>query len=405
MDNGKNGNLAFAMAAAASLTPDGEKSIYAKARDICAMTSFYTTTFMLHGHTGGGIGEIWRSAAMGLLAEKKPLQYREFMDHRKWHYDLSRRFDGSFGILGGAGYDNERMGRRLRPEPTPFPRKTLRITGAPPSKFSKTYQLPPARGAPRRTTSSSPWIPSPTRTANVRTSPAKPSTKDSAKPLIIRLNEKELSDDEIRRYVYHPEYLIRNMVSNNAAGLSCDYMFPKPGKRVRPELLEEFARHSRPARPQRRPPRRHQGLRSRGRLVASASSTSPSSASRTTRNPGSSRTPASPSSQRGTPDMIVPHVDLLLSYLKHPEQWLQNGALMALANVVTDERCYEKVLPAHGRTHSAPPRAKAPPAALIRACAKNSPPPARKSAISPSRPSAMPIRTTAAPAPGSAART
>ena len=56
VDNGKNGKLAFAMAAAASLTPEGEKSIYAKARDNSAKTSFHTTTFMLHGHTGGGIG-------------------------------------------------------------------------------------------------------------------------------------------------------------------------------------------------------------------------------------------------------------------------------------------------------------------------------------------------------------
>jgi len=107
VDNGKNGKLAFAMAAAAALTPDGENSLYAKARDLCAMQSFYSTTFMLHGHTGGGIGEIWRSAAMGLLYEKKPAQYRDFMDNRQWHYDLSRRFDGSFGILGGAGYDKE----------------------------------------------------------------------------------------------------------------------------------------------------------------------------------------------------------------------------------------------------------------------------------------------------------
>jgi hypothetical protein len=103
VDNGKNGNLAFAMAAAASLTPNGERSVYAGARDVCAMTSFYTTSFMLHGHTGGGIGEIWRSAAMGLLHERKPKQYREFMDNRKWHYELSRRFNGSFGILGGGG--------------------------------------------------------------------------------------------------------------------------------------------------------------------------------------------------------------------------------------------------------------------------------------------------------------
>ena len=110
VDNGKNGKLAFAMAAAAALTPDGENSRYAKARDVCAIQSFYTTSFMLHGHTGGGIGEIWRSAAMRLMREKRPKQYRDFMDNRRWHYDLSRRFDGSFGILGGAGYDKEQWG-------------------------------------------------------------------------------------------------------------------------------------------------------------------------------------------------------------------------------------------------------------------------------------------------------
>ncbi|NCQ36190.1 hypothetical protein GW813_14180, partial [bacterium] len=133
VDNGKNGNLAFAMAAAAALTPEGEDSLYAAARDTSAMTSFYTTSFMLHGHTGGGIGEIWRSGSMGLLHEKKPKQYRDFMDKRSWHYDLSRRFDGSFGILGGGGYDKEQWGVAYGWAYT-VPRKNLRIFGAPPTK-------------------------------------------------------------------------------------------------------------------------------------------------------------------------------------------------------------------------------------------------------------------------------
>ena len=46
--------------------------------------------------------------------------------------------------------------------------------------------------------------------------------------------------------------------------------------------------------------------------------------------------------------MIVPQVDVILPYLKHQEQWLQNGALTALVAVCTDERCYEKVLPPVG---------------------------------------------------------
>ena len=110
VDNGKNGNLALGMAAAASLTPDGQNSIYARASETAALSGFYTTAFMLHGHTGGGIGEVWRSAAMGLLYDKAPKHYRQFMDSRQWIYELSRRYNGSFGILGGARYDNETWG-------------------------------------------------------------------------------------------------------------------------------------------------------------------------------------------------------------------------------------------------------------------------------------------------------
>jgi hypothetical protein len=51
---------------------------------------------------------------------------------------------------------------------------------------------------------------------------------------------------------------------------------------------------------------------------------------------------------RGRADMIAPHVEVLLPYLQHPEWWLQNAALVALAPVAGDERCYRQVLPAIG---------------------------------------------------------
>jgi hypothetical protein len=351
VDNGKNGLLAFAMAAAASLTPDGENSVYATARDHMARTSLYTTTFMLHGHTGGGIGELWRSAAMCLLADAAPLQYRDFMDQRKWHYDLSRRFDGSFAILGGGGYDKEDWGVGYALTYV-VPRKTLRITGAPPSKFSKSYQLP-----------KSPWGTSadevflsldPVPGSDVDVS-KETLAKDSSLPLIRRLNEKELTDDEIRHYLQHPDYLIRNMVSLNAAGFSCDYMFPKPGKRVRPELLEEFARHGDPR-------VRNAGLRAAAMAFDPATDGSKRlfdfaiERLKDDRESWWVKDACLTLVERGTPDMIVPHVDLLLSYLKHPEQWLQNGALTALVKVCTDERCYEKVLPTMGDLFTTTPR-------------------------------------------------
>jgi hypothetical protein len=354
VDNGKHGNLAFAMAAAASLTPEGENSLYAKARDICAMTSFYTTTFMLHGHTGGGIGEIWRSSSMALLAEKKPRQYREFMDHRQWHYDLSRRFDGSFGILGGAGYDNIEWGA-LYPWAYTFPRKTLRITGAPPTKYSKTYQLPKRPWGTEADDIFLSLDSVPDKDGNTLDLSGEVLTKHSAKPYIISLNAKELSDDDFRQHIRHPEPLIRHMIANMTTGLTADYMFPKPGPKARPHLVEEFARHADPR------------VRNAAFRTAAQQLTNDHPLYATLFPIAIERLKDDAESwfvkdacllliANGTQDQIVPHVDLLLPYLAHPEQWLQNGALQALARVATDERCHAKVLPVIGEFIRKTPR-------------------------------------------------
>ncbi len=345
VDNGKNGNLAFAMAAAASLTPEGEQSIYARARDIAAMSSFYTTTFMLHGHTGGGIGEIWRSTAMGLLHDKKPKQYRGFMDGRQWHYDLSRRFDGSFGILGGAGYDKEEWGAGYALTYT-IPRKTLRITGAV-SPYAKAYALPSRPWGTAADDTFESLEPAARADGSRQDISDETLAKDSARPLILRLNAGPVSDDEVRRLVHHPEYLIRNMAANHAAGLTFDYMFPKPGPAVRTELLKEFRRSADPR-------VRSAGFRGSTKafdVSAPWAQEAFDDAIARLADPDESwfvKDAALALVGLGTPDMIAPHVDLIVPYLNHQEQWLQNGALTALVPVVADERCYARVLPAVG---------------------------------------------------------
>ncbi len=377
VDNGKNGNLAFVMAAAASLTPDGEQSIYAKARDVVAMSSFYTTTFMLHGHTGGGIGEIWRSAAMGLLHDKKPMQYREFMDARQWHYDLSRRWNGSFGILGGAGYDKEEWGAGYAITYT-IPRKTLRITGAK-SPYAKPYQLPERPWGTAADDAFESLEPAAYDDGSKQDVSNETLARDSAKPLITRLNaEAPVSDDEVRRLIHHPEPLIRHMASNHCAGLTFDYMFPKPGPEVRHALLAEF-RRSADARV------RNEGFRGTAKAFDPAA---PWAAEAIT--DAAARLADADESwwvkdaalsimARGTPDLIAPHVDLILPYLDHQEQWLQNGALMALAPVVADPRCYAKVLPAVGKLLKTCQRwsTTAGPIRLIRQQLANAPPAVR----------------------------
>lgn len=347
VDNGKNGNLALAMAAAAALTPEGEESIYARARDIAAMSSFYTTTYMLHGHTGGGIGEIWRSAAMTLLQNTKPAQYRDFLDNRKWHYDLSRKFDGSFTILGGAKYETTEWGG-CYPWVYVFPKKSLSITGAPPTKFSKTYQLPKR---PWGTAADEVFLSleaAPDKDGKRMDLSGETLAKDSAKPLIERFQKQgELSDDEIRKYIRHPEFLIRHMVANHAGGMEIHYMWQTPGKKVRPDLLEEFARDADPR-------VRYAGIRASIKVFDPEAEWSKKMfdyAIERLKDDEESwfvKDVCLSVVASATPDMILPHFELIESYLSHPEQWLNNGALEILAKLALDERLTERAMPIVG---------------------------------------------------------
>ena len=353
VDNGKNGNLAFAMAAAASLTPNGEQSVYAGARDAAALTSFYTTTCMLHGHTGGGIGEIWRSAAMGLLQQKMPAQYREFMDNRRWHYELSRRFDGSFGILGGADYDTVAWGAGYALTYT-IPRKTLRITGAPPSKFSKPYPLPKRPWGTQADDAFDSIQPAAFPDGKRADFSNETLANDSGRPLLVRMTQPDVSDDTLRRYVHHPDHFVRLIAARKAMGLDTLYLgkaIPGGGK-ARPALVLEFIR-SKDVR-----------VRCAAIHAVATNLTGDSLAAfvqpamldllvAMLKDPEESwwvkdavlnlfgRLPA---------NVIASHFDLILPYLKHQEWWLQSAALNALCRIAADPHCYQKILPAIGET-------------------------------------------------------
>ena len=342
VDNGKNGKLAFAMAAAAAMA--GEDSLYAKGRDLCAMQSFYTTTFMLHGHTGGGIGEIWRSAAMGLLYDKKPAQYRDFMDKRKWHYDLSRRYDGSFGIIGGGGYDKEQWGIAY-PLTYTMPRKTLRITGAPPTKFSKRYELPKQPWGTEADNAFLSLEAVPGKDGKKQDLSGETLARDSSMPFLRRFHgEEQPSDDDIRRYIHHPDYCIRFVAAMKTVGVNSGYIgWRKPGGKVRSELVMEFLQHD--------DPRVRQIM---FKAIAQTGGVSDEifelavKAIKNDRESWSIKDVALQIIGKGTAEQIIPLVDTLLPYLKHEEAWLRNAALTALTPVAGHEVCFDRVLPAIG---------------------------------------------------------
>jgi len=352
VDNGKNGNLAFAMAAAASLTPNGQQSVYAAARDACAMTSFYTTTFMLHGHTGGGIGEIWRSAAMGLLHDKAPAKYRQFMDNRKWHYDLSRRWDGSFCILGGARYDNTEWGAGYALTYT-IPRKTLRITGAPKTKFVHEYQLPKRPWGTKADDRFFSLEAAVDRDGKRRDLSGETLANDSSRPVQIRLTKSgEVSDAVLRKYAHHQDHAIRVTAARKAMGINSNYLgWRSAGGQKRSALVLELIQSKDP--------------RVRRAAVEAMTIGLPSDEPEKyltqevfdlliemLRNPEESwwvKDAALSLVGRAPADMVAGHVDLLIRYLKHEEWWLQHAALTALTPLVADRRCYQRILPAIGR--------------------------------------------------------
>ncbi len=219
-DNGKNGAVAFTMAAAAAVSPEGEQSVYASARDATAMRGFYSTHWMLHGHTGGGVGEIWRGAGMGLMHDKDTPRYRSFMDHRKWFYELSRRYDGSFAILGGGGYDNTGWGAGMGLSYT-IPRATLRISGAPPSQHSHEVSLPSQIWG---TTADNDFYSLKPAHMSGGTAPAVDQERvgrDYWIPAILnRISEGDA--DIIRTYIRHPDFEVRRRAAerlNDAGGL------------------------------------------------------------------------------------------------------------------------------------------------------------------------------------------
>jgi hypothetical protein len=107
-----------------------------------SMIDSYPGLVMGHGDDGRGDG-IWRSIVTSYLMKEKPDAYRQAMDRLTWWHDLSREPGGSIGIAtlawenGVIGSSGPGIGLSYT-----APLHTLRITGAPRTKYSKDYTLP-----------------------------------------------------------------------------------------------------------------------------------------------------------------------------------------------------------------------------------------------------------------------
>lgn len=337
VDNGKTGALAFAMQAATNLTPGGEKTVYAAARDRSAVKGFYSTSWMLIGHTGGGVGEIWRSASMGLMADREEKKYREFMDNRRWFYELSRRFDGSFGIIGGGNrYDRESWGVMMGLTYT-APRKTLRLTGAPKTEFSRSFKLPDR-----------PWG----NAADDVFYSGKPATglngesytealeketlaTGSSRAAFAVMGNPQVDDATLLQYAHHPDHGIRRGAASFIWRHERDHLIARllQSKDPRVRHAGTMAIHCRFKRRPLPPDRLTDEMVD---LLA-----------KMIQNPNEAWWGAENAMKAlaiARPDQIAPNVERLLYFLNRDDWWLSAAAMVPLARIVDDERFYKRIL-------------------------------------------------------------
>ncbi|MBT8037795.1 MAG: PDZ domain-containing protein [Verrucomicrobiae bacterium] len=341
VDNGKVGGLAFAMAAAASLTPDGEKSVYSKARDISATKSFYSTSWMLHGHTGGGIGEIWRSSAIALMHEKKPTKFREFVDNRTWHLDLSRRFDGSICILRDTdysrGYDIPFWGSGYAMTYT-VPRKTLRMTGAPPSKYSVKYQLPVRPWGNEADDVFYSLKPAPTPSGKVVDVDAERLKTDASWPILRKVNQPDVTDETLLMYCGHPEYNVRQATAKAIRNLERDSLIPTLLNHQDPRVrqtglmvicIDTFGKTTIPT----------ERITSQMFDRMTEMIADPNESWWVIEN-------AMMGLSLAKPEQIAPSIDILLKWMALDDWWMQRAAMSALAPLASDPKYCAKIVPA-----------------------------------------------------------
>lgn len=339
--NGKTEGLTFTMAAAANLHPDGDKSVYAKARDISGTKAFYSTSWLFHGHTGGGIGELWKGPAMGAVRDKRPDEYQSFMNERRWMYELARTHDGVFGWVSdwNVGYTDTGLEGRgwgnFIPLIYTVPRKQLRLYGAPPSKFSKTHTIPdrPWGNAADEEFFSlvcGEYLPGKRQDISKERLPT-----DASAPILNRVDNPEVTDEVLLMYAHHFDQGIRTATAraiNNhgrdhlvipllkskdrrarLAGITCITGMGK-GKPLPDEQLTD------------------EMFKLIGGMIDD-----PEEAWWVFMG-------ACKAMGRAQPEQIAPHFDRIMSQLDHDDWWLRQAAMLALTPLADDSRFYKPFL-------------------------------------------------------------
>ena len=338
--NGKNGMIAAAMQIAAAT--QGDPTIYQLARNCLGMVMLTSYPNLICGHGDEGRSDgIWRGIASTYVRDVKPELYYSIMGSLAWYYDLCRRPSGAFGMSGNLEFNDIGSGAGIALAYT-APLKTLRITGAAPSKYSKKFTLPA-------------WLWGRTTDLAFLSIEKNPTFASYGKPDLIETplyalatvsatNRNAMPKNEILKNVYHESYVIR---ANAALALKrigafgdLENLLDNPDPRVRRAAIDGMANcfwawigfcGANSIQQKDFSPRMIASLKrmlsdtNEAVYVVDGALTAMSLA---------------------PPAAINDCVPLIMPWLKHDDWWLREAAFMALFALRTDPTNFEKVLPA-----------------------------------------------------------
>lgn len=278
-----------------------------------------------------------------MIKDKRPSQYRSFMEGRRWMYELARTHDGAFGWPSGwnvnygeTGHKAGRAWGNYIPLVYTLPLKKLRIYGAPRTEFSKSHQLP---GRPWGTEADEVFLSlvpgeyAPGKALDI----SKEELRTHAPmPLMAIINDRKVSDETLLMYTHHIDQGIRSASARaiNNAG--------------RTHLVVPLLKS-------RDPRGRHAGVtcitgmfKGRGMPTDQITDEMFGLVAGMINDPDEAWwvvQGALNALGRARPELIAPHVDRLSFWLKHDDWWLRKGAMIALTPVATDKRFYKLILP------------------------------------------------------------
>lgn len=239
--NGKDGMIAASMQIASGAS--GDVTLYRQANKVLGMSMIESYPVMVRGHGDDGRGDaIWRGIASSYVMDVKPDVYHKAMNDLAWYYDLSRRPGGGFGMAACDGFDEAGSGAGVALAYT-APLKTLRITGAPRSKYAKDFSVP-----------ENPWgTKADAAFLSIEKNP-KYDTYGQAEPIHIpffkfgsayskpAVDLTEVPKKEIIKNVYHDSYMIRAQAAKALRKVGAfgelEGMLDDPDPRVRRAALD-----------------------------------------------------------------------------------------------------------------------------------------------------------------------